>query len=56
MSREPLGKELARLEREDPVVGEAARRLDETIERIVTGRVDAAHPIPCTREHCEWHS
>jgi hypothetical protein len=43
-----LGKELAKLEKEDPAVGEAARRLDKTVTSIV---YRAKANIPKTRFH-----
>jgi hypothetical protein len=50
---EPLGKELERLEREDPVVRAAAESFEAMKKRVLEGRT--THPIPCTDETCVWH-
>lgn len=53
MKKEPLGKELADLEKSDPKVKAAAQRYDEMVQKVTQGR---SHAIPCTIEGCEWHT
>jgi hypothetical protein len=49
----PLGQELAQLERTDPVIRDAARRLDAAARRLLEGR---SHPLPCRLPACPWHA
>lgn len=58
MKRRPLALDLADLEREDPAVADAARWLDEAIDRLVSRVLPCPlpgcdryrdHPPPCGR-------
>lgn len=51
-----LGEELAELARTNPKVAAAAKAFDDAAERIVSGRAEAAHAMPCLLANCSWHN
>ena len=48
----PLGQTLEQMERDDPVVREAARRYNATVKELLEGRI---HRLPCLDLSCKWH-
>jgi hypothetical protein len=51
-----LGAQLDELARTNPKVAAAAKAFDDAAERIITGRAEAAHALPCILVNCQWHN